>query len=114
MLCPHIAFGGQESHAGGTNVQSTWTLSQFGYPHSSKSTYVLKQKQQDLHSNDLNLSQNFVTCWNSSHSMVERIVKLQQSLFAVLIEVRRTGLMPSDTDISIMEIFLEVFVEITE
>ena len=31
------------------------------FHHSSKSTYVLKQKQQNLHSDDLSLSQDVVT-----------------------------------------------------
>ena len=87
------------------------------FHHSSKSTYVLKHKQQDLHSDDLSLSQDVVTRWNSSYYMVERIIKLQQSLCAALIEVCRTDLMPSDTEISTMEIFTEVLkpvVEITE
>jgi len=46
------------------------------FHHSSKSTYVLKQKQRDLRSDDLNLSQDVVTRWNSSYYMVERIIKL--------------------------------------
>ena len=49
--------------------------------------------------------------------MVECIIRLQQLLCAALIEVRRTNLMPSDTAICTMEIFIEVLkpvVEITE
>ena len=49
--------------------------------------------------------------------MVERIIQLQQPLCAALIELRKTELMPNDTEFSTMEIFLEVLkpiVEITE
>ena len=78
------------------------------FHHTSKSSYVLKQKQRDLHFDDLNLVQDVVTCWNSSCYMVERIIQLQQQLCAALIEIRRTDLMPTDTEISTMEIFIEV------
>ena len=47
------------------------------FHHSSKSSYVLKQKQTDLHTDHLNLIQDVVTCWNSSYYMVERIIQLQ-------------------------------------
>jgi len=46
--------------------------------------------------------------------MVERIIKL---LCAALIEVHKTDLIPTDTEVSTMEIFLGVFkptVDITE
>ena len=49
--------------------------------------------------------------------MAERIIKLQQPLHAAFIEVRRTDLMSSNTEISTMEVFikgLKPVVEITE
>ena len=65
-----------------------------------------------MHSDDLNLVQHML-----AYYMVERIIQLQQPLCAALIEIRRTDLMPTDTEISTMEIFIEVLkpvVEITE
>ena len=87
------------------------------FHHSSKSSYVLKQKQTDLHTDHLSLIQDVATRWNSTYYMIERIIRLQQPLCAALIELQRNDLMPSDTEISTMEIFLEVLkpiVEITE
>jgi len=59
------------------------------FHHSTKSSYVLKQKQIDLHIDELSLIQDVTTCWNSSYYMVERIIKLQQPLCVALIEVRK-------------------------
>jgi len=87
------------------------------FHHSTKSSYVLKQKQIDLHTNELSLIQDVTTCWNSSYYMVERIIKLQQPLCAALIEVWKTDLIPTNTEVSTMEIFLGVLkpiVDITE
>jgi len=53
------------------------------FHHSTKSSYVLKQKQIDLHTDELSLIQDVTTRWNSS---VERIIKLQQPLCAALID----------------------------
>ena len=61
------------------------------FHHSSKSSYILKQKQTDLHTDHLNLIQDVVTRWNSSYYMVERIIQLQQPLCAALIELRKTA-----------------------
>ena len=44
------------------------------FHHSSKSSFVLKQKQTDLHTDHLNLIQDVVTRWNSSYYMVEQII----------------------------------------
>ena len=87
------------------------------FHHSSKSYYILKQKQIDLHTDQLNLIQDVTTRWNSSYYMVERLIQQQQPLCAALIEVKKTELMPSDVEVSVMETFLEVLkpiVEITE
>ena len=49
--------------------------------------------------------------------MVERILKQQQPLFAVLIEIHKSDLMPSDVEIIAMEAFISVMkpiVHITE
>ena len=46
--------------------------------------------------------------------MIEQIIRLQQPLCAALIELRKTDLMPSDSEISTMEIFLEVLKPIVE
>jgi len=40
------------------------------FHHSTKSSYVLKQKQRDLHADELSLIQD-ATRWNSSYYMVE-------------------------------------------
>lgn len=40
--------------------------------------------------------------------MVERIIQQQQPICATLLEVRKTDLMPTDAEITKMEVFLEV------
>ena len=55
--------------------------------------------------------------WNSSYYKVKHIIQLQQPLYAALIDIKRTDLMPTEMEISTMEIFIEVLkpvVEITE
>ena len=87
------------------------------FHHSSKSSSILRQKQSDLHYSQLNLVQDVATRWNSSYYMMERILKQQQPLCAALLELRKTDLLPSDTEITGMEVFVEVMrpiVEITE
>ena len=78
------------------------------FHHSTKSLYVLKQKQYDLHVDKLNLIKDVVTRWNSSYYMMERIIQQQQSLCATLIEIRKTELIPSEAEIKVMETFIEV------
>ena len=49
--------------------------------------------------------------------MIKRLFEQHQPLCATLSEVKKTDLMPSDSEISVMEIFLKVLhpiVEITE
>jgi len=65
----------------------------------------------------MSLIQDVTTRWNSSYYIVERIIKPQQPLCAALIEVQRTELMPTDTEVSTMETFVEALkpiVDITE
>ena len=87
------------------------------FHHSVKSSNVLRQKQRDLHYDEHSLVQEVATRWNSSHYMVQRILKQQQPLCATLLEIRKTDLMPNDAEIIAMEAFVEVMtplVEITE
>ena len=58
-----------------------------------------------------------VTRWNSTFYLVSRILEQQQPLCATLIEICKPELMPTDTEISTMEAFIDVMkpiVEITE
>ena len=63
------------------------------------------------------LIQSVPTRWNLAYYMLERIMKQPQSLCATLIEIHKSGLMPTDSEISAMETFLTVMkpiVEVTE
>ncbi len=87
------------------------------FNHSSKSSYVLKQKQEDLHHPKQNLIQDVSTRWHSGYYMVSRVLQQQQPLCAALLEIKKTDLMPSDTEFSSMEVFVQVMkplVTITE
>lgn len=59
------------------------------FNHSSKSYYVLRQKQIDLHYKQLHLVQDVQTRWNSSYYMVERISQQQQPLCVTLLEIKK-------------------------
>ena len=79
---------------------------------SSKSSCLLKEKQQDLHHKQHNLVQD-VTRWNSAYYMVQRVLEQQQPLCATLLG----DLMPSDSEFDTMEkyvIVMKPLVEITE
>ena len=87
------------------------------FHHSSKSTYILKQKQIDLHVSQLNLIQDVTTRWNLTYYMIDRLLQQQQPICAALIEVKKADLMPSDTEITVMKTLMEALqpmVQITE
>jgi len=87
------------------------------FNHSCKSSYVLRRKQHDLKHDEQCLIQSVPTRWNSAYYMLERILKQQQPLFATLIEIHKSDLMPSDAEITAMEAFVAVMdpiVNITE
>ena len=46
--------------------------------------------------------------------MLERILKQQQPLCAALLELRKTDLMPTDGEITAMEVFLDVMKPIAQ
>ena len=78
------------------------------FNHSSKSTYLLKQKQEDLHHSQHSLIQDVSTRWNSAFYMVQRVLEQQQPLCATLLELKKGDLMPSDAEFSTMETYVEV------
>lgn len=87
------------------------------FHHSSKAVYVFKKKQEDLHHSQQNLIQDVPTRWTSAYYMVERIIQQQQPLCASLLELKKTDLMPSDTEFESMEVYVAVMkclVTITE
>ena len=87
------------------------------FNHSAKSSYLLKQKQADLHHKVLALIQDVSTRWNSAYYMAKRILSQEQPLCATLLEVHKGDMMPSDSEFNTLEIFVKVMkplVEITE
>ena len=84
------------------------------FNHSPKATYVLKQKQQLLQHAELKLVQDVSTCWNFCYHMVERFIKLQQSVCAALIELQRQDLMPHDNEVTTMEVYEAVMKPIAD
>lgn len=85
------------------------------FHHSFKSTYLLKQKQADLHIPQHCMVQEVSTRWNSSYYMVNRVVEQQQALCATLFELRKGDLMPTDQEFLVMETYvMKPLVEITE
>lgn len=87
------------------------------FHHSTKSTYLLRQKQVDLHQEQLCLIRDVQTRWNSSYYMAERIILMQQPLSATLYAIRKGDLMPSDREFTILEEYIDTMkpvVEITE
>ena len=87
------------------------------FHHSTKSSYLLKQKQIDLHQEQLCLIRDVPSRWNSAYYMAERIILMQQSLSATLCAIRKSDLMPSDSEFVVLEEFIETMkpvVEITE
>ena len=57
------------------------------FNHSAKSSYLLQQKQADLHHKTLALIQDVTTWWNSAIYMAEQILSQQQPLCATLLEL---------------------------
>ena len=87
------------------------------FHHSPRSTHSLKEKQSDLKHPSHSLVQQVATRWNSAYYTLQRILEQQQPLCATLLELRRPDLMPTDAEITAMEIIVEVmepFVQITE
>ena len=84
---------------------------------SAKSSYLLKQKQADLHHKVLALIQDVSTRWNSAYYMAERVLSQQQPLCATLLEVHKGDMMPSNSEFNTLEVIVKVMkplVEITE
>ena len=54
---------------------------------------------------DLTLIQDISSRWNSAYHMVERSIKLQQPVCAVLIELQRQDLMPHDSEVSTIKVY---------
>ena len=87
------------------------------FHHSYKSSYLLRQKQEDLKHDQYSLIHDVITRWNSTYYMIDCILKQQQPLCAALLELRKSDLMPSEEEFSVMETFVEIMkpvVEITE
>ena len=84
---------------------------------SAKSTYLLKQKQVNLHHKTLALVQDVSTRWNSAYYMAERLLSQQQPVCATLLELHKGDMMPSDAEFTTLELFIKVMkplVDITE
>ena len=78
------------------------------FNHSSKSTYLLKRKQEALHHPHHSLIQDVATRWNSAYYMVIRVLEQQQPLCATLLELKKGELMPSDVEFATMENYVQV------
>ena len=76
------------------------------FHHSSKSSYILKQKQTSLGHKDLCIIQAVPTRWNSSYDMVQHILQQQQPLCATLLEIHKTDLMPTESEFKTLEEFV--------
>ena len=84
---------------------------------STKSTYLLKEKQVNLHRKTLALVQDVNTQWNSAYYMAERLLSQQQSVCATLLELHKGDMMPSDAEFFALELFVKVIqplIDITE
>ena len=87
------------------------------FNHSAKSSYLLKEKQQNVHHKQHNLVQHVATRWNSTYYMVQRVLEQQQPLCATLFELKKGDLMPSDSEFDTMEnytIVMKPLVDLTE
>ena len=84
---------------------------------SAKSTYLLKQKQVNLHQKTLALVQDVSTRWNSAYYMAEHLLSQQQPVCATLLELHKGDMMPTDAEFTTLELFVKVMkplVDITE
>ena len=59
------------------------------FNHSSKSSYLLKQKQESLSHPTHSLLQDVSTRWNSAYYMVARVIEQQQPVCATLLELKK-------------------------
>ncbi len=87
------------------------------FNHSAKSSYFLKQKQESFSHPIHNLIQDVTTRWNLSYYMVARIIEQQQPICATLLELRKSDLMPSESEFTSMETYVDIMtplVKITE
>ena len=78
------------------------------FHHLSKSSYMLKAKQEDLKHDTHSLIGDVVTRWNSTYYMIERVLEQQQPLCAALLALKKGDLMPSDTEFAVMETYVEI------
>ena len=88
-------------------LYSSWT-------NSNKSSYMLKQKQNRHGHKDLCIIEAVPTRWNSSYYMVQQ---QQQPLYATLLEIHKTDLMPTESEFKTLEEFVltvKPLVDITE
>ena len=84
---------------------------------SAKSTYLLKQKQVNLHCKTLALVQDVSTRWKSAYYMAECLLSQQQPVCVTLLELHKGDMMPSDAEFITLELFVKVIkplVDITE
>ena len=87
------------------------------FNHSSKSSYLLKEKQSNLGHKQHSLIQDVITRWNSAYYMIKRMLEQQQPLCATLLELHKGDVWPTDTELKTLEGFvmvMEPLVEITE
>ena len=78
------------------------------FHHSSKSSYMLKTKQEDLKHDTHCLIGDVVTRWNSTYYMIKRVLEQQQPLCAALLALKKGDLMPLDSEFAVMETYLEI------
>ena len=84
---------------------------------SPKSYYLLHQKKIALSHKKHSLFNDVLTQWNSSYYMIERILEQQQPLCITLLVLKKGDFMPTDIELSNIELFIQVMkpiVEITE
>ena len=78
------------------------------FNHSSKSSYLLKEKQRNQGHKEHSILWDVATRWNSAFYMVSRILEQQQPLCATLSEQHKAELMPTDLEFRTLEEFVSV------